>query len=301
MKKSERAVSVDLSEHKVLITHSNRAILLVLRNALMDFGAKRPAIACDGRDGIDAMCAEGYDLVFTGWRMPGVDGRELVQWVRQSPQSRNIQLPIIAVVDAGERAAMKAARDAGVHECLSPPLSHLSIQRAVDRALNHKRDFIQAAGYVGPCRRSRAQEGAATPGRRADDPVSNRPSPQHVEERRQAVKRAANDVADDIRDRAKQDTPNAATTCQALETLARYARDHGDAAMYRLGRMLAGYLRELPQLDPSDLQTTAAYLHDLGRLGTNPANGEHERCTAVHTMGERLSAQLGTRRSSSRV
>lgn len=66
---------------RALIIDDEEFVRLVLEQALRAEGCDVTA-AADGRAGIDALKSGTYDCVITDLRMPGIDGRAVLQWVK---------------------------------------------------------------------------------------------------------------------------------------------------------------------------------------------------------------------------
>jgi len=74
----------------------------------------------DGRDAIDAIEANSYDLLLTDINMPGASGMEITQYVRQSLGS---DIPIIIFTSSGVEQTELDSFDIGANEFISKPVS----------------------------------------------------------------------------------------------------------------------------------------------------------------------------------
>ena len=77
----------------VLIIEDEEGILKILQEILSKFGY-HAEIAEDGLQGIHKFETKNFDLVITDMRMPGIDGRGVVQYIRNS---RNKNIPLIGI------------------------------------------------------------------------------------------------------------------------------------------------------------------------------------------------------------
>jgi CheY-like chemotaxis protein len=77
----------------ILVIDDEKGILGVIREALTRFGHS-VEIAYDGIEGIQKFDGGSYDMVITDLRMPGLDGRGVVQHIRNS--SKN-SVPVIGI------------------------------------------------------------------------------------------------------------------------------------------------------------------------------------------------------------
>ncbi len=67
---------------KVLVIDDEEYVRLVLEDALRQEGCDVTTVA-QGQAGIEALQKTSYDCVITDLRMPGMDGRQVLQWVRE--------------------------------------------------------------------------------------------------------------------------------------------------------------------------------------------------------------------------
>ncbi len=116
------------STGRVLIVDDNEALAENLLEIFEDEGMEgtvctRPGQALSSLEGDAA-----YDLVVTDFRMPEMNGVELVRQIKR----RHPQLPIIMLSAYVGDVDADAAREAGVLEVLRKPED---LQRLVDRAL----------------------------------------------------------------------------------------------------------------------------------------------------------------------
>ena len=77
----------------ILVIDDEKGILRVIRETLTRFGHD-VEIAIDGIEGIEKFDHGRYDMVITDLRMPRLDGKGVVQHIRNSPQN---SIPIIGI------------------------------------------------------------------------------------------------------------------------------------------------------------------------------------------------------------
>jgi CheY-like chemotaxis protein len=77
----------------ILVIDDEKGILRVIEEALKRFGHD-VEIALDGIEGIQKFDDGCYDMVITDLRMPGLDGKGVVQHIRNSPQN---SIPILGI------------------------------------------------------------------------------------------------------------------------------------------------------------------------------------------------------------
>jgi len=85
---------------------------------------------------------------------PGkVDGLELVQKIRRSKDSPNIEIPILLVLSyATSRRAIEGS-ESGANQILTAPFTSAKLWECFESTLNDPRKFVVSEEYVGPERR----------------------------------------------------------------------------------------------------------------------------------------------------
>jgi len=111
----------------------NRDGLLVRRSLLEETGC-HVQIACDGEEGLRMYQANKFDLVVTDYRMPRMNGADLIHAIRKiNPQARIILLS--AFVEPLGLTEANTAADAVIVKSANEP-AHLvrSVKRLLNRA-----------------------------------------------------------------------------------------------------------------------------------------------------------------------
>jgi DNA-binding response OmpR family regulator len=98
----------------------------------------------------ESIQANRPDLVITDWQMPERSGIDLIQDVREHPDSPDPLLAVILLTAVGSAAHVIGARDAGATGFLVKPISLGRITEGVINAVTKQRPFIVSPGYKGP-------------------------------------------------------------------------------------------------------------------------------------------------------
>ncbi|MFC7049592.1 response regulator [Emcibacter nanhaiensis] len=117
--------------------------------------------------GIKLFNEKPWDCVFVDCLKQGGEGFRLLEAVRRNPDEDKIRTPVILCTAFTERLNVCRARDLGANEILAKPVSPDQILVKLACALFKQREFIQAPGYVGPCRRRRQTDWSGKEERRA--------------------------------------------------------------------------------------------------------------------------------------
>ena len=115
---------------RVLVVEDNEINQKVTRRLLEREGCT-VAMANDGREGIDAVTRESFDLVLMDCQMPGIDGYEATRQIRALGE-RFASLPIVALTASAlpnERARCMAS---GMSDCLTKPLRAGELTRLIN-------------------------------------------------------------------------------------------------------------------------------------------------------------------------
>ena len=142
-----------LSQIRVLLVDDEMQILRLVRDVLMELGFQDITLAHDGREGIAFAKTQRFDFIITDWRMPDIEGIELIRFVRSSPESLSPRVPIIMLSGNTEATYVLQARDAGVNEYVIKPFTAEQLVRRLRAIIEKPRSFVEAPKYRGPNRR----------------------------------------------------------------------------------------------------------------------------------------------------
>ena len=154
---------------KILLVDDNHYMRVLLAEILRAIGVKDIWEASDGAEGLQMMRDHAVDIVMTDLSMQPLDGLDFVRLLRNSPDSPNDMIPIIMVTGHTTLKRVAEARDAGVNEILTKPLTARGVLDRIHRVVNYPRPFIRTDDYFGPDRRRRADPAYSGPRRRASD------------------------------------------------------------------------------------------------------------------------------------
>jgi CheY-like chemotaxis protein len=141
---------IEFNRLRFLVIDDNPHMRRILRALLHGFGAREVHEAEDGASGLEAFSNHGPDIIITDWKMPIFNGVELIQMIRQPDTNFNPFVPIIMLTGHTERRHIMAARNAGVTEVLSKPISANALYHRVASIVSQPRRFVRTPGYFGP-------------------------------------------------------------------------------------------------------------------------------------------------------
>ncbi|WP_374571453.1 response regulator [Phenylobacterium sp.] len=167
---------------KLLIVDDNQHMRVLLAEILRAVGVVTIFEANDGAEGLEMMRAHAIDIVMTDLSMQPLDGIDFVRLLRNSPDSPNQMIPVIMITGHSTMKRVSEARDAGVTEILTKPLTARGVLDRINRVINHPRPFVRTDDYFGPDRRRRSDPNYDGPHRRETDmPEPKRPGGAHLE------------------------------------------------------------------------------------------------------------------------
>jgi two-component system chemotaxis response regulator CheY len=110
---------------KALVVDDSRAMRRIIARYLQDLGFE----VHEAASGLDALVAapklEGLRLILLDWNMPEMDGRTLLQRLRDDPEFADI--PIMMVTTESEMEQVEVALQAGASEYLMKPFDRQAL------------------------------------------------------------------------------------------------------------------------------------------------------------------------------
>jgi DNA-binding NtrC family response regulator len=132
--------------HRLLLVDDEPAVLEALTTALArtrDLHL-RFETAASGREALEKIARDRFDLVIADHRMPGMSGVELLERVRErSPDSVRVLLTVMSDADV----AMQAMERARVHYYMRKPWTNDELRGLVTEALERRNPNGRAPKY----------------------------------------------------------------------------------------------------------------------------------------------------------
>ncbi len=114
------------------------------------------------------------DIMILDWMLGGMSGLELTKKIRNDPASPDPLIPIVMLTGYTSKERVQEARDAGVSEILTKPVSAREILTRLVAVIERPRHFVRAGDFVGPDRRRRREQEYEGPERRDGKPNSEK-------------------------------------------------------------------------------------------------------------------------------
>jgi CheY-like chemotaxis protein len=138
----------------------------ITSSALLGFGIKTRYSCRTAAEAIEILTDAEVDLLVVDCDMPGMNGFQLIHWLRRSG-TRNSFVPAIMTAAHIRRSMVARARDCGANFVVTKPFSAASLLERIVWVARDTRPFLEVGEYFGPDRRFRESD---PPGdeRRAD-------------------------------------------------------------------------------------------------------------------------------------
>lgn len=153
----------------MLVVDDNHHMRILLAEILRAVGIRHILHAGDGMEAMQMMRREQVDIILTDLAMRPMDGVDFITLLRTMPDSPAPYCPVLMISGHTTMSRLQAARDAGVTEFLSKPITVRGMLSRIDQIINHPRPFIRSSDYFGPDRRRNTKAGYDGPMRRAHE------------------------------------------------------------------------------------------------------------------------------------
>jgi two-component system chemotaxis response regulator CheY len=148
----------EITRHHILLVGAKTHCMMVLRSVLGLAGIDKITHQQDPRNAIRVLRQEQFGAVFCDWEVEGIDGMSFAIAARRSRGVLNPMLPIFALQERAHRRDVVRARDEGITDVFTVPLSPRTLMRKLAAATKAPRAFIVGASFFGPDRRARADQ-----------------------------------------------------------------------------------------------------------------------------------------------
>lgn len=114
---------------KVLVVDDSAMTRMVAKRTLLSLGIDDVEEAGDGQEGLDKFKAGTFDIIFTDWNMPVLDGLGMLKAIREL----NKEIPIIMITTEGSRGKVTEAIQFGISDYLVKPFTPDSLKEKLGK------------------------------------------------------------------------------------------------------------------------------------------------------------------------
>lgn len=120
---------------RVLIADDSSLMRDIIRESLEDeFKFIEPVIATNGEEARMMLLQGGrFELILCDWEMPGLNGNELLRWLREESPMKNVPFIMITAKDDG--ASILEVMRLGVTDYIVKPFSSETLSEKVTKVL----------------------------------------------------------------------------------------------------------------------------------------------------------------------
>ena len=128
--------SFDIEQVRVLLVDDSRLARNHIRRVLKNLGIQQIIEAENGADALTYLKDHTFDLVFTDYNMPEMDGRELSEFIRFNPDTAH--LPIIMVTSESTSSLhMANIHQTGISALCNKPFELKEVRKMIVTLLNN--------------------------------------------------------------------------------------------------------------------------------------------------------------------
>lgn len=214
---------MDVRNWTVLVVEPNKYEGQIILDLLRNAGVDKVKVVTDQNAAMDLLEVYNANVVIASFEMAPLDGAAWTRLYRRNRKLPGRRQAIFVTSGAFSLAMAEQCRHAGANALIGKPISAKVLMATVTKVLSKPREFIDAEGYVGPCRRAGiVTAGAPKKRRKVDDSAVDTKTVQTVVE---ALVAAAAAYAADA---------NKLEGCeQALRQVQAYAVNSGDGPLMR--------------------------------------------------------------------
>ncbi len=156
----------------VCIVEPNKFEAQIMVDLLRNAGVDKVKVVADQNAAFELLEVYNANVVITSFEMQPLDGAAWTRLYRRNHKLPGRKQAIFVTSGAFSLAMAEQCRHAGANALIGKPISAKVLMATITKVLTKPREFIDAEGYVGPCRRAGiVTAGAPKKRRQADDTV----------------------------------------------------------------------------------------------------------------------------------
>ena len=122
-----------VEEMSVLVVDDSLTARHQIRRVLNNMGITKVTEVTNGREGIEQIKQQFFDLIVTDYNMPEIDGQQLTRYVREKSTQRSV--PILMVTSILDKTRLAQVQQAGVSAICDKPFEPSIIKNLVRKLL----------------------------------------------------------------------------------------------------------------------------------------------------------------------
>jgi len=127
--------NMDVESMNVLVVDDSRFARQQIIRTLGKMGMEKFTEAADGMEAVPIIDREYFDLVVTDYNMPQMDGKSLIDYIRQ--QSHQPSVPVLMVTTEGNINKLAAVEQSGVSAICDKPFDAKVVKGMIEAVMVH--------------------------------------------------------------------------------------------------------------------------------------------------------------------
>lgn len=160
---------MNASAWSVCVIEPNKFERQIIIDLLRAAGAYNVKTFADGDLAVQALESFSANVIVASFEQTPMDGAAWTRAFRRNYKLANRKAAVFVTSAAFSRAMAEQCRHAGANALIGKPLSAKVLTATINKVLTHPRPFVEAAGYIGPCRRAGIVTAGAPKKRRKAD------------------------------------------------------------------------------------------------------------------------------------
>lgn len=119
---------------RVLVVDDSFTARNHINRVLMNMGIEHISEAENGRQAVDIIAQQFFDLIVTDYNMPEMDGKQLVEFIRT--HSNQTKIPVLMVSSESDSRRLAAVQQAGVSAICDKPFEPQTVRELLGKLLN---------------------------------------------------------------------------------------------------------------------------------------------------------------------
>lgn len=120
---------INLEDLEVLVVDDSSTARKHISRVLNNLGMERITLAVNGREAVEILNKQFFDLIVTDYNMPEMDGKELAKHVREKSTQRTI--PILMVTSEASHSHLAGVKQSGVSAMCDKPFEAAEVKKLI--------------------------------------------------------------------------------------------------------------------------------------------------------------------------
>ncbi len=123
-----------LEDLNVLVVDDSITARNHISKVLTNLGIEKITTATNGKEAVDILNSNFFDLIVTDYNMPEMDGKELTKYIREQSQQKTI--PILMVTSEATHSHLAGVKQAGVSALCDKPFEPKEVKSLIRKILS---------------------------------------------------------------------------------------------------------------------------------------------------------------------